>query len=57
MAFIPWRRAIRSGSRRLELVSVARERKDERLEGLIQLARGKGVRVAIEPKDQLTRAG
>ncbi len=51
----PVEEAIRSGSRRLELVSVARERKDERLEGLIQLCRGKGVRVAMEPKDQLTR--
>jgi 23S rRNA (guanosine2251-2'-O)-methyltransferase len=51
----PVEEAIRSRSRRLELVSVARERKDERLEGLIQLCRGKGVRVAMEPKEQLTR--
>jgi 23S rRNA (guanosine2251-2'-O)-methyltransferase len=51
----PVEEAIRSGSRRLDHVSVARERRDERLEGLIQLCRSKGVRVSIEPKDQLTR--
>ena len=51
----PVEEAIRSGSRRLEHVSVARERKDDRLEGLIQLCRSKGVRVSLEPKEQLTR--
>ena len=51
----PVEEAIRSGSRRLDHVVVARERRDERLEGLIQLCRGKGVRVSIEPKEQLTR--
>ena len=51
----PVEEAIRSGSRRLDFVVVARERKDERLEGVIQLCRSKGVRVSIEPKEQLTR--
>ncbi len=51
----PVEEAIRSGSRRLDHVIVARERRDDRLEGLILLCRGKGVRVSIEPKDQLTR--
>jgi 23S rRNA (guanosine2251-2'-O)-methyltransferase len=51
----PVEEAIRSGSRRLDHVIVSRERKDERLEGMIQLCRSQGVRVSIEPKEQLTR--
>jgi 23S rRNA (guanosine2251-2'-O)-methyltransferase len=51
----PVEEAIRSGSRRLDHVSVARERRDDRLDGLIQLCRANGVRVSVEPKDQLTR--
>jgi len=51
----PVEEAIRAGARRLDHVSVARERRDERLEGLIQLCKSKGVRVTIEPKEQLTR--
>jgi 23S rRNA (guanosine2251-2'-O)-methyltransferase len=51
----PVEEAIRSGSRRLDHVVVARERRDERLEGLIQLCRSKGVRVSMESKEQLTR--
>ena len=51
----PVEEAIRSGARRLDFVVVARERRDERLEGVIQLCRSKGVRVSIEPKEQLTR--
>lgn len=51
----PVEEAIRSGSRRLDHVSVARERRDERLERLIQLCRTAGVRVSLEPRDQLTR--
>jgi 23S rRNA (guanosine2251-2'-O)-methyltransferase len=51
----PVEEAIRSGARRLELVSVARERKDARLEGVIRLAKSKGVRVALESREQLTR--
>lgn len=51
----PVEEAIRSGSRRLDHVIVSRERKDERLEAMIQLCRSQGVRVSIEPKEQLTR--
>lgn len=51
----PVEEAIRSGSRQLDRVSVARERRDERLERLIQLSRAAGVRVSLEPRDQLTR--
>jgi 23S rRNA (guanosine2251-2'-O)-methyltransferase len=51
----PVEEAIRSGSRQLDHVSVARERRDERLERLIELCRRAGIRVALEPKDQLTR--
>jgi 23S rRNA (guanosine2251-2'-O)-methyltransferase len=51
----PVEEAIRSGSRRLDHVSVARERRDDRLERLIELCRTAGIRVALEPRDQLTR--
>jgi 23S rRNA (guanosine2251-2'-O)-methyltransferase len=51
----PVEEAIRSGSRRLDHVSVARERRDDRLESLIQLCRTAGVRVTTESRDQLTR--
>jgi 23S rRNA (guanosine2251-2'-O)-methyltransferase len=51
----PVEEAIRSGSRQLDHVSVARERRDERLERLIDLCRTAGVRVALESRDQLTR--
>ncbi|HXC96961.1 MAG TPA: 23S rRNA (guanosine(2251)-2'-O)-methyltransferase RlmB [Edaphobacter sp.] len=51
----PVEEAIRSGSRRLDHVSVARERRDDRLERLIDLCRRAGVRVSLEPRDQLTR--
>lgn len=51
----PVEEAIRSGSRRLDHVSVARERRDERLERLIGLCREAGIRVAFEPREQLTR--
>jgi 23S rRNA (guanosine2251-2'-O)-methyltransferase len=51
----PVEEAIRSGSRQLDHVSVARERRDERLERLIELCRTAGIRVSLEPKDQLTR--
>jgi 23S rRNA (guanosine2251-2'-O)-methyltransferase len=47
--------AIRSGSRQLDHVSVARERRDDRLERLVELCRAAGVRVALEPRDQLSR--
>jgi 23S rRNA (guanosine2251-2'-O)-methyltransferase len=51
----PVEEAIRSGSRQLDHVSVARERRDDRLERLIQLCRTVGIRVSLEPRDQLTR--
>ena len=51
----PVEEAIRSGSRQLDHVSVARERRDDRLERLIELCRAAGVRVSMEPRDQLTR--
>lgn len=51
----PVEEAIRSGSRRLDHVSVARERRDDRLERLIQLCRTAGVRVSLESRDQLTK--
>jgi 23S rRNA (guanosine2251-2'-O)-methyltransferase len=51
----PVEEAIRSGSRQLDHVSVARERRDDRLERLVELCRKAGIRVALEPRDQLTR--
>ena len=51
----PVEEAIRSGSRQLDHVSVARERRDERLERLVELCRTAGIRVSLEPRDQLTR--
>ena len=51
----PVEEAIRSGSRQLDHVSVARERRDDRLERLIALCRAAGIRVALESRDQLTR--
>jgi 23S rRNA (guanosine2251-2'-O)-methyltransferase len=51
----PVEEAIRAGGRQLDHVSVARERRDERLERLIELCRTAGVRVSLEPRDQLTR--
>src|ERR1700692_1824415 len=51
----PVEEAIRSGSRQLDHVSVARERRDDRLERLVELFRTTGIRVALEPRDQLTR--
>src|ERR1700758_880748 len=51
----PVEEAIRSGSRHLDHVTVARERRDDRLERLIDLCRTAGIRVSLEPRDQLTR--
>jgi 23S rRNA (guanosine2251-2'-O)-methyltransferase len=51
----PVEEAIRSGSRQLDHISVARERRDDRLERLIELCRTAGIRVSLEPRDQLTR--
>src|SRR3984893_9736029 len=49
----PVEEAIRSGSRQLDHVSVARERRDDRLERLIDLCRTTGIRVAPGPREQL----
>ena len=51
----PVEEAIRSGARQLDHVSVARERRDERLERLIELCRTARIRVSLESRDQLTR--
>src|SRR6201996_7068224 len=51
----PVEEAIRARGRQLDHVSVARERRDERLERLIELCRTAGVRVSLESRDQLTR--
>ena len=47
--------ALRAGKRRFDHVLVARERRDERLEQLIDLCREAGVRVRMEPREQLTQ--
>ena len=54
----PVEEAVRSGSRRLDCVMLARERhdrKDERLERLAEACRAAGLRVSIESRDHLTR--
>ena len=51
----PVEAAVRSSSRTLDRVVVARERKDERLERLLHLCRAAGVQVSLEPREQLTR--
>jgi len=51
----PVEEAVRSGLGRLERVLLARERGDARLERLATLCRDAGVRVSMEPRDQLTK--
>ena len=51
----PVEEAIRSGNRRLESVVVARDRKDARLQSLLEACRAAGIPVRLEPKEQLTR--
>ena len=51
----PVEEAVRSGSRRLDCVMLARERKDERLERLAEACRTAGVRISLESRDHLTR--
>jgi 23S rRNA (guanosine2251-2'-O)-methyltransferase len=46
----PVEEAIRAGGRQLDYVSVARERRDERLERLIALCRTAGIRVSLESR-------
>lgn len=52
----PIEEAIRAGSGRLDRISIARERRDARLEKIAALARSAGIRVSSEPRDQLTRS-
>jgi 23S rRNA (guanosine2251-2'-O)-methyltransferase len=51
----PVEEAVRSGSRRLDSVMLARERKDDRLERLAEMCRAANVRISLESRDQLTR--
>jgi 23S rRNA (guanosine2251-2'-O)-methyltransferase len=54
----PVEEALRSGSRPLDHISVAREResrRDPRLEAVLELARAAGIRIASEPREQLAR--
>jgi 23S rRNA (guanosine2251-2'-O)-methyltransferase len=51
----PVEEAIRSGSRSLDHVVVARDRHDERLERVVTQCRAAGVRVSMESREQLTR--
>jgi 23S rRNA (guanosine2251-2'-O)-methyltransferase len=51
----PVEEAIRSGARQLDHVSVARDRRDEKLERLVELCRTSGIRVTQESKDTLTK--
>jgi 23S rRNA (guanosine2251-2'-O)-methyltransferase len=57
----PVEEALRAGSGRLDRISISRERmgsearSDRKLEQLASLARAAGVRVSLEPRDQLTR--
>src|SRR5271156_5869891 len=51
----PVEEAIRSGSRALDHVLVARDRHDERLERVIAQCRVANVRVSTESREQLTR--
>jgi len=51
----PVEEAIRARGSALDRVSVAREARDGRLEKLLQACREAGIRVSLEPRDQLTR--
>lgn len=51
----PVEEAVRSAARRLDGVVLARERSDARLERLARLCREAGVRVTLQPREQLTR--
>jgi 23S rRNA (guanosine2251-2'-O)-methyltransferase len=53
----PVEEAVRSGSRQLDCVMLARERGDARLERLAQLCRTAGVRISLESREALTRIG
>ncbi len=58
----PVEEALRAGTRPLDHLSVAQERdsgriarRDPRFEAILELARAKGIRIATESRDQLTR--
>ncbi len=51
----PVEEAIRAGARRLDHVSIARERRDDRLEKVVQLCKSAGIRITFDSRDQLTR--
>jgi 23S rRNA (guanosine2251-2'-O)-methyltransferase len=52
----PVEEAVRAGARRLDRVMLARDRKDARLDQLASACREAGVRVSLEPRENLTRA-
>jgi len=52
----PVEEAVRSAGRRLDRVMLARDRKDDKLEKIARLCRETGVRLTLEPREQLTRA-
>lgn len=51
----PVEEALRSGSRKFDHVCVARDRHDQKLQKIIDVARQSGVRLRFEPKEELTR--
>ncbi len=51
----PVEEAIRSGARTLDHVSMARDRRDEKLERVVELCRGAGIRVTQESRETLTK--
>ena len=51
----PVEEAIRARAGALDRVSIAKESRDGKLERLVQVCRDAGVRVTVEPRDQLTR--
>ena len=51
----PVEEALRARAGAIDHVSVARERRDARLERLMEQCRAAGVRVTTEPRDQLAR--
>ena len=50
----PIEEALKAGKRRFDHVLVARERRDERLEAIVQLCRDLKIRVRTEPRETLT---
>ncbi len=51
----PVEEAVRSGARRLDHIVLARDRKDDRLDQLARACRAAGIRVSLEPRENLTR--